>query len=689
MRSIRNAIHNPYAASRSMGVRLLLYWSAMALLLVATILSILMATGVLSHPARQLAGALDIQQRNTYAALDAQMGDLTARGVALSEKLGRELDAFLAAKGIPFDALNDDPGTIAELEKRLYAPLSSTLSATSCSGSFFCLNVTANTSLPDADALRAGLYLRYSGLQPTVASEQDVICFRGAAEASRGLQLQMHNRWNPELNTALIPGSERVLSSQATRPAEGSLWTKRSELSDTWEHVMLLCVPILDSSGAVRGFCGVEISDLYFSLSHDTVSSSYGNMLTLLAPIDGDRLDLSGAMLGATSGSRLTADGTLHIEPGKYYTTYTDGRESYLGRHRLLDAVTSDGIPLAAVTLVSANAFRSYERGVQSAWLLGSLLFLLAMLAVSAVLSRRFVKPINESLAAVRGGTTEVVASGIPEIDELLAMIRARPVGALPPDVEARLCGFAERAGTLTGMERTILQYYMGGYETLEVLYRSESGDPILLFVSNDLGTVPTDTTELLLTDSHPDTLSWYPIPGIVALPYDSENERRLAYDFTFYSQEGNDGFGSDIGWTCPSGSQLTQEIWAWQGHTDKPALATLELHANSSQEDYWGAATFTWWYESDFVTPEEVYEGEWGLTANGEYSGVLMLDMTRTGGKRYTPGETERIIHDGFIVQVPMAFEDYTYLSVDKGQHGSYLPIQMEPDTVIYFYPW
>ena len=59
-----------------------------------------------------------------------------------------------------------------------------------------------------------------------------------------------------------------------------------------------------------------------------------------------------------------------------------------------------------------------------------------------------------------------------------------------------------------------------------------------------------------------------------------------------------------------------------------------------------------------------------------------------RTGGKRYTPGETERIIHDGFIVQVPMAFEDYTYLSIDKGQHGSYLPIQMEPDTVLYFYP-
>ena len=283
----------------------------------------------------------------------------------------------------------------------------------------------------------------------------------GAAEAARGLQIQMHNRWNPELNTALIPGSNKVATSQVERLAEGSLWTKRTELLDTWEHVMLLCVPILDGSGTVRGLCGMEISDLYFSLSHDTVSSSYGNMLTLLAPIDGDTLNLSGTMLGATNGSRLTAEGTLHIKPGKYYTIYTDGKESYLGRHRLLDAVTSGGIPLAAVTLVTANTFRSYERGSQFAWFLGSVLFLLAMLVAATVLSRRFVKPINESLAAVRGNPTEVVASGISEIDELLTMIRERPVGALPPDVETRLRGFTERANTLTGTERTILQYYM------------------------------------------------------------------------------------------------------------------------------------------------------------------------------------------------------------------------------------
>ena len=299
-----------------------------------------------------------------------------------------------------------------------------------------------------------------------------------------------------------------------------------------------------------------------------------------------------------------------------------------------------------------------------------------------------YIGDINGSLSDLAIPLRDWINDTAPGLCAQYTFVRNIPQERVVGDSGNLFCVVPRDPNATVAVNRVRWNEAKGGYETLEVLYRSESGDPILLFVSNDLGTVPTDTTELLLTDSHPDTLSWYPIPGIVALPYDSENERRLAYDFTFCSQEGNDGFGSDIGWTCPSGSQLTQEIWAWDGHTDKPALATLELHANSSQEDDWGTATFTWWYESDFVTPEEVYTGDWGLTGNGEYSGVIMLDLTRTGGKRYTPGETERIIHDGFIVQVPMAFEDYTYLSVDKGQHGSYLPIQLEPDTVLYFYP-
>ena len=228
-----------------------------------------------------------------------------------------------------------------------------------------------------------------------------------------------------------------------------------------------------------------------------------------------------------------------------------------------------------------------------------------------------------------------------------------------------------------------------GDYETIKELYRSQNGEPILLFVFYELEKTPFETTELRLTDHYGDTLSWLPTAGSLSLPYDYENDRNLAFDFTFYSQEGNDrDDGSDFGWTCPDSSQLTQRLWVWRGEADKPAIATLELNANSSQENYWGSGTFIWWYESDYTTPEEVYEGDWSLSANGEYSGVLTLDMTRTDGKRHKPDEADRLIHDSFIVQVPMLFEDYNCLAVDKGTHGSYLPVQLEPETVLYFYP-
>ena len=349
----------------SMRTRLLLYWSFMALAVVAAVLASLSAVGVLSHSARQFSESLTIQQQNTTAVLDSQMDELTAQGVALSEKLGKELDAFLAGSGMAFSELNDDPNAIAALEQRLYTPLNSTLSAAACSGVFCCLDVTANTGLEEVSSSRAGLYLRYSGLQPTVASEQNVMCFRGIAEAARRLQLQLHNRWNPELNLSLIPGSEAVMASRDGRLAERCLWTERVALSDTWEKVVLLCVPLLDGSGTVRGFCGLEISDLYFSLSHAAVSSPYGSMVTLLAPVEGNSLSLAGALLGGTDGSRLTAKGTLHIKEGKYYSTYSGGRETYLGTHQLLDAATSDGVPLAAVTLVPDSAFR--QQGTERA----------------------------------------------------------------------------------------------------------------------------------------------------------------------------------------------------------------------------------------------------------------------------------------------------------------------------------
>lgn len=129
----------------------------------------------------------------------------------------------------------------------------------------------------------------------------------------------MHNRWNPELNVQAVPGYTQLLRGSDGRLAERCLWTRRIALPDTWESVTLLCVPMLDSAGNVRGICGAELSDLYFRLTYPAVDSAYGSMVTVLAPIDGDRLLLGQAMIGSPGGSYLTADGTLTCKTGRYY----------------------------------------------------------------------------------------------------------------------------------------------------------------------------------------------------------------------------------------------------------------------------------------------------------------------------------------------------------------------------------
>ena len=309
------------------------------------------------------------------------------------------------------------------------------------------------TALPGAATSRAGLYLRYSALRAIGATDQHVTCFRGTAETARSAQVQMHNRWNPELNVQAIPGYTQLLRGSDGRLAERCLWTGRIALPDTWESVTLLCVPMLDSAGNVRGICGAELSDLYFRLTYPAVDSAYGSMVTVLAPIDGDRLLLGQAMIDSPGGSYLTADGTLTCKTGWYYNTYSDGSRTYLGLHEPIGATDAAGRKLAAVVLVPEIGLRTLEARSRMVWIAGSLVFLAAML-LSTYLSRRFVTPISRSLQAIREQAPGEHPSGISEIDELLS-------------------GFRSRVQTLTPMERTVLQYYIDGCSLEEVAARA------------------------------------------------------------------------------------------------------------------------------------------------------------------------------------------------------------------------
>lgn len=224
-----------------------------------------------------------------------------------------------------------------------------------------------------------------------------------------------------------------------------------------------------------------------------------------------------------------------------------------------------------------------------------------------------------------------------------------------------------------------------GGYDNLEVLYRSETGEPILVYACADMGESPFPDTEITVTDSSGRTAVWCPLYGTSIRPDDYDMDAPMGFDFTNYSQEHGEDYDEDYGgdvdgdvsWMAPTAEQLCRNVWVWDGDLDRQlAIGTIFFEPG-------GWVTLGWWYEEDNGAYQEVYEGDWSLQDD-----MLGLRMTRTGGERYREGERAVEITDLFPVQIPMGFEDFPLLNIGGGVNGGLLPMQIPPSTLIYFLP-
>lgn len=457
--------------------RLVVYWCVLILTLFSAALLLLSILGVIPGMDLKVREMLSAQQKNTVSAMTEQTDIMMARSISLSEDVTRELSKCLTVNGKAFADLNDNPQLITDLETALYSSLKSALDVKYCSGVFVILNATVNTETEYADTSRMGIYLRLSDLKAVNTSKQHVVFFRGNADIARAEQVQLHNRWNLEFDMSALLGYEQIMEFGGNRLVESCLWTDRLELKDTWEDVQLLYVPVLDSTGKVRGLCGMEMSDLYFRFSYPMVEGPYGNMVTVLAPMDEEgNIYLDKAMFGDTKETYLSPTGTMTVKKGKYYNTYSTASGNYIGRHELLELKSCNGMPLAALTLISETNYEKLTAENRKGWITGTLFFLFLLLILSIGMSRRFVKPILQSLKALQGDTlSDGDLSGISEVDALIAFMQTKrnteklETDGIPPNIEEMLREFALRVKTLTPAERTVLQYYVDGYTIQEI----------------------------------------------------------------------------------------------------------------------------------------------------------------------------------------------------------------------------
>ena len=476
MRSRLGALFRLTYEARKQGVkmqhRLLLYWASMALAVFGILLVILSIAGVFSVQETQLSQALMLQQEHTVSALNRHIDTLMAQGILLSENTTDSLDALLHVS--PMDALNDNPELLDKVEKDLYTELNTVLRSSACSGVYLVLDATTNTAAEGAEHSRAGLYLRFANLSTQNPVDQDVTLYRGIPAVARENHLELHNRWKMEFDTQRISGYAELIARTCDTLEESCFWTEREQLSDTWESMTLLVVPIMGNDGEVRGICGVEMSDLYLQLCYPANKSDFGSMITVIAPLRDNALVLAEGMTGGLEGSYLDDSETLYVENGSAFHTYTGSTGTYLGTHTRLEMPLQDGSSMYAATLVSQDYYNAILRAERMKWLIGSLSFFLATLLVSIVMARKFVQPIAKSLDNIQDPQS-LARTGISEIDTLISFLQSSAQEAgplrnpLPDGIQELLDAFALRCAQLTPTERNILQYYAQGYDVAQV----------------------------------------------------------------------------------------------------------------------------------------------------------------------------------------------------------------------------
>ena len=458
--------------------KLIAYWIVMRLAVFSAIMVILSITGVFSHSDKRLNEALDLQQQNTMDSLEDHMGQLSARCVDLSERISAELSSSLFLKGKILEMLNDDQDLIVDLEERMYPLIDTTLRYSECSGVFFMLDATCDTKAENARYSRMGIYLRNADLRELNTVNKHMAYFRGDSEVAGKEEIAIHEQWTQEFDTAMIPEYDRMMEESVSDLEDCCRWAGRLKLKGTEEEVMLLCDPILDASGQVCGICGIEISELYFRLANPVYDSSYGSMLTIVAPMEGNTLNLEHAVFGSCGDIFLRREGALTVKKEKYYNIYSSGEEEYIGLHGPLSGKSLNGKNMVAVTLLSENYFNKVVSGERRLWIIGSVLFFFIMLFIAWFLTTHFVAPIYKVLANIREDRPiDEYHSGITELDDLAEYIQNKAKEneqrELPPNIEVLFQEFSEKVAKLTPMERTVLQFYIDGYTIEEVAVRA------------------------------------------------------------------------------------------------------------------------------------------------------------------------------------------------------------------------
>ena len=461
--------------------KLLLYLCILVTVVTCILAIILFTVGSFAESGKGFKQSIEVQLKNSVKEIEERLGFLVGNCMQLSNKISSSLESEVLSYPYDIYELNNNPDKLLSIQESLYPLLENQMKIMRVSGIFTILDATVNTHLSSSITSRSGLYLRLGNVGGGNSTNDDVFLFRGNADVSNLYHIQMHNRWNMEFDIKQMDWYKSQISDIPKEGRTDYLWIGRRNLSNLWERVAYLSLPLLGSNKEVYGVCGVEISSILFRYRHPPIEGDYGNMVTIFAPIEDNTLDLSAALIGETDDIYIADNEILTIKKEKNFNIYKGKDSKYIGSHYFINELKSDDGRKWAIAVLMPYSVYEEQVNIERVTLLAIIIcFVIMMLALSYFISKRFVNPIVKRLEELKNEQMieNESALGISEIDALIEFMKIKREENpddenqkinIPSNIESLFDQFIENAQGLTVSEKNILKYYIDGYEIADI----------------------------------------------------------------------------------------------------------------------------------------------------------------------------------------------------------------------------
>ena len=382
-----------------------------------------------------LLGRFNNTKNNTYKQLELQMDvfekdistyfdHLAASGIQLSEDISLLLDDYLTENSISFSDFEDYKDYIYDIQNAIYKPLSIKLLQENCSGAFVILNTTLNSSLPDSDRSRAGLYLQTNGYE---TANQDIFLYRGLSEVRKHYNILLHNKWRMEFRTDSFPDYDTIVSEACLPLYDSYCITDLLVLPGTSDKAMLLVVPIFGANETFYGLCGFEISNSFFKTYHAQPTSIAHPTFLLTSESGNSTIDTSKSLsCGSTEGYYFAPSGILKRKSeGKGLFTFSGDSQPYIGITRNICLTPYSNNYTLSVMMLKSDYDSTVNKNTLQNILLWSLI-LFFIITCCIFFSEKFLSPILKGLEQIKNNRHDEISSSIPEINDLFAFLADR-----------------------------------------------------------------------------------------------------------------------------------------------------------------------------------------------------------------------------------------------------------------------